>query len=253
MSEEKEHWLELENEEAALAALKSHNLGLEIENQLHEYCLLLKEFNSHTNLVSNAELSVLLKEHVLDSLQLLPLLLELQKSEKRSPRLIDIGSGAGFPGMVLAIAAPFLKVTLVDSIGKKCRFLADAAHKLKINDRLEVICERAELLGHASGLRETFDFACARAVGALPLVAELCLPFLRPGGFLLAQRSKRQAEEELQKADALAAKLGARLKDSRFFPPDLKERQLAVLIFEKKSRTGSRFPRSAKELKQSAL
>lgn len=230
----------------AVSRLQEFELGEEANQKLFEYCMLLQAFNEHTNLVSNASLEVVLKEHVLDSLSLLALAgLSLKNAE-----LIDIGSGAGFPGMVIAIASPSAKVVLLESIGKKCRFLEDTAEKLGLKRRVEVCCARAETVGHDPDYRQTFDLATARAVGALPVVAELTLPFLKVGGVLLAQRSKRQIDLEEPDADAYFARLGGKLVDTIHLPPDLLGRELAVLKVRKEKATASRYPRTASQIKE---
>ncbi len=244
---EAQSWEELLNEDAALTALKARGLSAESEAQLFSYCQLLHEFDSHTNLVANSSLPVLLKEHVLDSLQLLPW---VKEANRHSPRLIDVGTGAGFPGMVLAIAHPLVKLTLVESIGKKCRFLESVVTALNLSSRVQVICERAETLGHDRKLRERFDLATARAVGALPMVAELCLPFLRVGGTLLAQRSKRQALEEHDEADAYFSRLGGMLLKPVNFEPDLLGRELSLFVVAKKRTTPPTYPRNAAQMKK---
>lgn len=201
----------------------------------------------HTNLVANDNLSVLLKEHLLDSMQLLPW---LKPSRSSQLKLVDIGSGAGFPALVLAICRPDLQVTLLESIGKKCRFLEEAAEELGLDKRVRVICQRAESTAHESRFRERFDFATARAVGSLPMVAELCLPFLKTGGLFLAQRSKRQANEEADYADDYASRLGGHLKEIVNFKPDLLGRELSLLVMEKLKTTPLRYPRTAAEMKK---
>lgn len=236
------------NEEEAIAALRAYNLGAEIEAALLKYCSALQEYNEHTNLVANADLPVLLKEHVLDSLSLLPWIRGTAKD--KSAALVDIGSGAGFPGMVLSIAVPSLKTTLIDSIGKKCRFLESAVEELGLQKRVYVQCERAEIIGQDKKFRGQFDFATARAVGALPIVCELALPLLRSGGRLLAQRSKRQAGEEEALADAYASRLGGTLDGIEHFEPDLLGREFSLMVIRKQKPTPAMYPRSAAQMKK---
>jgi len=249
-------WSRLSGEDKALEKLEKYELSEDCLEQLHEYALTLQEYNSHTNLVANADLAVLLKDHILDALQLQPVLRKIVQDKKfeesNRTALIDIGSGAGFPGMILAITVPFLKVTLLDSIGKKCRFLESAAHKLGLDDRVSVICDRAEVVAHDKRHRERYSFATARAVGALPMVAELCIPFLRYSGYLLAQRSKRQATEEEQIIDAYASRLGGELVSVTHFDPDILGRELSLIQIKKTKTTPPRFPRSAAAMKKDA-
>ncbi len=224
-----------------LAEMERFNLSDEAQKKILLFCQELQAYNEHTNLVSNAKLDVVYKEHVLDSLTLLHSI-----EEDHPASLIDIGSGAGFPALILAIARPQLHVSLVESIGKKCRFLEQTITKLDLdNDRVRVLCERAELLAHKLQLRETFDYATARAVAALPIVSELTLPFLKVGGVFLAQRSKRQAVQEQDEAEAYIAKLGGEIFETEFLPHDLLGRELSIILIEKTKSTPSRFPRSS--------
>lgn len=249
-------WSQLSGEDRALELLQSYELSEDCLEQLHEYARALQEYNSHTNLVANSDFAVLLKDHILDALQLLPVLKKIVKDNKfeesNKTGLIDIGSGAGFPGMILAITVPYLRVTLLDSIGKKCRFLESATHALGLSERVRVVCERAELVAHDKKFRERYSFATARAVGALPIVAELCIPFLKVNGYLLAQRSKRQASEEEQVIDAYASRLGGDLVGVTHFEPDILGRELSLIQIKKKKNTPPRFPRNAAAMKKDA-
>ena len=261
-------WDSIGTDDAAIQSLQKWNLDGETLLQLFVYCQALQRYNEHTNLVANSEISVLLKEHLLDSLNLLPWVSRRLrpasqdeaknqtasgaegKSNSANKSLIDIGSGAGFPGLVLAMAAPWLRVTLVDSIGKKCRFLESACAELGLDKRVRVVCERAETIGHDKKYREKFDYATARAVGALPMVAELCLPLLRTGGLLLAQRSKKQALLEAGEAEAYASRLGGNLQETVHFDPDLLGREFSLLVLMKVKTTPRMYPRSAAKMKK---
>lgn len=246
-------WETLTDQEQALAQLEAFCLGAETEEKLWQYCRLLQDYNEHTNLVSNASMPVLLKEHLLDSLQLLPFLdSKADRQTERKAELVDVGSGAGFPGLVLAISNKDLQVTLIDSIGKKCRFLELVCKELDMEDQVQVVPERAEMLGREPAFRESFDFATARAVASLPVVSELCLPFLQVHGLLLAQRSKKQVDLESKKADSDARRIGGRLKEIKYFEPDLLGREFALIVIEKISKTPARYPRSAAEIKKAA-
>lgn len=243
-------WETLADEPEALAALAAHGLDLDLQEGLFDYCRLLQDFNAHTNLVSDAAMPVLLKQHVLDSLMLLSW---FHGERQRSSGLIDIGTGAGFPGIVLAVALPFLKVTLIESINKKCDFLETTISELGLSSRARVICGRAETLSHEKSLREKYDFATARAVGALPVVTELCIPFLRVGGLLLAQRSSRQSMVEQPEANSYAHKLGGSLKEAVDFDADLLGRRLSLLVFEKQRSTPPKYARAAAQMKHEPL
>ncbi len=119
-------------------------------------------------------------------------------------RLIDVGSGGGFPGLPLAIAFETLDVTLLEATGRKVRFLEHAVSQLSLTN-VSVIHGRAEDLAHEAAHRERYDIAAARALAPLPVLAELCLPFVRTGGVLIAPRGADAASEAAGAARALAA------------------------------------------------
>lgn len=185
-----------------LAGLLSVELSEAQAADILLFAELLDEFNQHTNLVSRSDLETVLKDHVLDSLALVPYL-------PAGPlKLVDVGSGAGFPALILAIARGDLHLEMIESTGKKCHFLSGVVNRLGLSDRVEIHNARAEELGRQRDWREKFDAGTARAVGHLSLIAELVLPFLRQGGVLLAQKSARQADVESQEASRALSKCG---------------------------------------------
>lgn len=217
------------------------------------YCQELAEYNKKLNLVSNTDLEVLLRDHVLDSLTLVPLIAEHRGrltggSKDRLLRLVDIGSGAGFPGVILAAYMDDLSVTLVDSVTKKCVFLQHIVDVLGLSQRVYVANERGESLAHKSDLRGKFDFATARAVGSLPLIAELTLPFLRNGGVLLAQRSCKQLEEDQRVSGALASKFGGTVIGCFYPDAQITQKQVGVLAIKRSKAVASVFPRNGAKL-----
>jgi 16S rRNA (guanine527-N7)-methyltransferase len=143
---------------------------------------------------------------VLDALAALPL---LRQNGVRA--LLDLGSGGGYPGLPLAIALPAERALLVDSIGKKARFLATAVTGLGLADRVEVAAERAETLAADPRHRERWPVVTARAVAALPELVELAFPLLAPSGLLIAWKRSEIGEERLRSMPALAALGGGTL------------------------------------------
>ena len=133
--------------------------------------------------------------------------------------LMDVGSGAGFPGLVLKILWPGLRVTLVESVGKKAAFLRHLTEVLNL-DEVEVRNERAETLGRDPRFRESYDVVVARAVAELNTLAELTLPFCKPGGSVIAQK-KANIEDEIKRAERAISTLGGTL-DS-IMPVDMEE------------------------------
>ena len=182
--------------------------GLELDetalSRLETYHDMLLDWNTRMDLTS-VSADRMAARHFLDSL--LPL-----KASGLIPeegRLIDVGTGAGFPGLPLAIARPSLQVTLLEAQGKRCQFLQAVCQALGL-ENVTIINDRAENLGRAEGHREGYDRAVARAVAALPVLAEYLLPFVRVGGMALCWKGPAVAGEQADGA-AAAARLGGRL------------------------------------------
>jgi 16S rRNA (guanine527-N7)-methyltransferase len=171
--------------------------------QLDQLGAALREGNRRVNLTRIIDPAEIETRHFLDSLSAaMPLLDRLRANAPL--RLVDVGSGGGMPGIPLKIAFPQLRVTLVESIGKKAAFLRETVEQLGLRD-VQVVAERAETVGRDPAHRDAYDWATARAVGSLPVVIELCGPFLAPGGLLVAQRSGDLDSELTQAAPAFKA------------------------------------------------
>lgn len=197
-----------------------------LAERLAAYGTLLLEANRRTNL-TGAKTAEALLPHLLDALTPLPYV--------RGP-FVDVGSGGGLPAIPLAIASGFA-VTMVEAIGKKAAFLREALAALGLPG--DVVAERAEEAARWAGLRETFAAATARAVAAAPVVLELVVPFLAPGGLAVLQRGGMDDRERAASADA-AVMLGAAVEQEM---PVMGERRL--LLVRKVTRTPERFPRRA--------
>jgi 16S rRNA (guanine527-N7)-methyltransferase len=163
------------------------------------YANALIKANTEINLTSITEPENIKNKHVLDSLALIPHI------PKDARTCIDVGSGAGFPGMALAIVKPDLRVTLLEATKKKASFLEDVAETLDLKN-VSVVAERAEVAGTDILYREQFDVAVARAVASLPTLVEYLLPFVKVGGIILAP--KIAYEEELESAQSAITVLG---------------------------------------------
>jgi 16S rRNA (guanine527-N7)-methyltransferase len=179
-------------EEAALAAFQ-------------RYYELLAEHGSHVNLTAVRDYEGIQRRHFLESLAV-GVALRSAGLLRGNERLLDIGSGAGLPGIPLAIAWPALRVTLLEATGKKARFLQLAVETLALQ-HVEVVNARAEEAAHLPALRERFDLVVARAVAPLETLVELALPFARVGGCLAALKGSRAAEE-LRRAPAAIRRTG---------------------------------------------
>lgn len=182
-------------------------LGIQLSDgqlaRLDQLGAALREGNKRVNLTRITNPADIETRHFLDSLTAaLPLLDRLQSGQ--SLKLVDVGSGGGMPGLPLKIAFPALRVTLVESVNKKADFLRETVAELRLKD-VEVVAERAETAARHPEHRDEYDWATARALGVLPVVVELCAPFLAPGGLLVAQRSGDLDTDLLHAAPAFKA------------------------------------------------
>lgn len=172
--------------------------------QLAEYGRLLLEKNQVMNLTAIREPEQVARLHMLDCAGL------LSCADFGGKTLIDVGTGAGFPGLPLKILVPSLQVTLLDSLNKRVDWLNEVCQALDLSG-VEAIHGRAEEQGLVRGLRDSFDFAAARAVADLGLLCELCLPFVKPGGLFLAMKSV-ECDDELEHATHAVKLLGGRVE-----------------------------------------
>ena len=178
--------------------------------QLSEYGRLLLEKNQVMNLTAIREPDQVARLHMLDCAAL------LRCADFRDKRLIDVGTGAGFPGLVLKILVPSLRLTLLDSLGKRLDWLSSVCRQLEL-DGVETVHARAEEQALVKGWRDSFDLVTARAVAPLPLLCELCLPYARPGGLFLAMKGVESAQELEDSARAVKL-LGGRAEEPLDYP-----------------------------------
>ena len=195
----------------------------------------LVEWNHRFNLTAIRNLEQIRIKHFLDSLTCLLVM--------REPigRVIDVGSGAGFPGLPLKIIFPAMQLTLVESIGKKVEFCRHIVRKLEL-ENVEVIQERAELLGQDASHRQQYDWALARAVAIMPVLSEYLLPFVKVGGTMLALKGE-SAHVETHSADYAIQILGGHLRKiiPVMLPGVVEERYLVVI--DKIAATPQPYPR----------
>lgn len=215
-------------------------LGLALDEAqvaaLARFHALLLSGNERASLTSIVDEAGFWRTHALDSLSIARAL-----ADEPAPRtLVDVGSGAGIPAIPLAIAFPGLEVAAVESIAKKCRFIEEAAAALGLAPRVRVIERRAEEAARDPAHRDRFDLATARALADLPVVLELALPFVRPGGLLVAYKGPRVAEELAAGARAAEA-LGGRLE--RVVESGVPGADLRLVLARKLAPTPDRYPR----------
>lgn len=212
-----------------------------IAQQLAQYASLLVSYNEKVNLTAITDAEGIENKHFIDSLL-------LASCPEVQGKLVDVGTGAGFPGIVTKLYKPEIELTLLEPTGKRVDFLRYACAELGIE--AEFAKERAEEAARKRW-RETFDVATARAVAALPVLAEYCLPLVRVGGMFIAMKGSG-AEEELRAARGAVEKLGGKYHAQRVFTlPDGSARTL--LFFKKKSQTSSVYPRNGGKIAKAPL
>lgn len=206
--------------------------------QFARYESLILEWNAKISLTAIREPRAIRLRHFLDSLTC-----ATATGPLNHVSLIDIGSGAGFPGLPLKIMFPDLRLTLVDSVAKKARFLEHVAEALDLPDVI-VLNERAETLGQSPSHRELYDWATGRAVADLRVLVELLLPFVRVGGSMLAQKGESALEELASAALAIGRLGGGEARISTVQLPEVEQTHYLVVI-PKTVTTDPRYPRRA--------
>lgn len=209
---------------------------------LNIYSEFLVEYNQKINLTAITEPYEIWKKHFLDSIYPLSLVELPERAE-----VIDVGTGAGFPGVPMAIYRNDIHLTMLDSLQKRLVFLEQLAVKTELN-HWRCVHGRAEDVGHDEMLRGKYDAAVARAVAALPVLCEYCLPFVKVGGMFLAL--KGPSESAAEAANAIE-QLGAVLEDEIAYTLCGEERKL--IIIRKISQTPTIFPRKSKKIQQKPL
>lgn len=226
---------------------KNHGLNLS-EKQLGKFQIymdFLLEYNSHTNLTAITEPEDIMIKHFFDSI-ILNNFLDIQQNSK----FIDIGTGAGFPGVPLKIFREDISLTLLDSANKRIVFLKQLIEKLGLD--ADIFHARAEELSHDAVHREQYDFAVSRAVAPLNILCELSLPYVKKGGFFVALKGSN-AKEELQKSENAIKILGGKLKSVETFELPKDKGLRNVLIIEKVSNISKKYPRNNSRISKSPL
>ena len=197
--------------------------------------------NEVMNLTAITEPTQVAKLHLLDSLT------GLAAADLKGKKLIDVGCGAGFPGVPLAIACPEVKITLLDSLAKRMNWLETVLPQLGVANAR---CVTARAEEEVTKCRETYDFATSRAVARLNILLELTAPYVRVGGAVLAMKGSA-AREELEEAKSAISKLGLKLEEIRDFTIDGATH--SVIVLRKVKQTSPQFPRRYSKIKQSPL
>ncbi len=220
-------------------------LGLELGGAqiaaFERYADLLVEKNAVMNLTAITEPGEIARLHFLDSLSLLTL------ADFREKRVLDVGCGAGFPGVPLKIGAPSIHLTLLDSTAKRMQWLSDELLPA-LGLEAECLTGRAEAL--IEGRRAAYDFCVSRAVARLNVLCELCLPYVRVGGSFLAMKGPA-ADDEAQEAESAIALLGGELREIAQIP--IGDTLHRVVVIDKRRQTPAKYPRRYAKIKQSPL
>lgn len=210
----------------------------EMLNNLKIYREILVEWNQVMNLTGIEDEKEVYIKHFLDSISAVK-----NGYIKDGMSIIDVGTGAGFPGMPLRICLENLKVTLLDSLNKRINFLQEVAKNVGIDD-IEYIHGRAEDFGKDEKYREQYDIATARAVAGLPVLMEFCIPFVKVGGYFICLKGPN-ANLELEESKAAMETLGVEFIEK--INVDLPDSQLNhnILVFKKVKNTPEKYPRKA--------
>lgn len=225
---------QMERELEGIASLSERQM-----EQFYQYYEMLVEWNQVMNLTAITEMTEVVTKHFVDSLSLKKAVSDL---EDKPRKIMDVGTGAGFPGIPLKIAFPQLEITLLDSLNKRIHFLDAVIEKLELKC-IKAVHGRAEDYGRDGKYREQYDFCVSRAVANLSTLSEYCLPFVKTGGYFIPYKSGK-VEEELAAASGAVKKLGSEVERTEdFLLPNGDERTLVVI--RKNKVLEKRYPRKA--------
>ncbi len=222
-----------------LAALEIELDGTQ-RDRLERFVALLLEANQRFNLTAIKDEEGVWRRMIVDSLTALPGMPDVDGAD--APAVVDVGTGGGLPGIPLAIAAPDVSFTLLESTGKKARFVEEAAAALGL-DNVRVVQDRAEVVGQQPAHRKAYDLAVCRAVGPMAVILEFCLPLVKVGGRLLAMKGPK-VEEELRDAGDALDKLGAGELALIDAYPDGFDNDLVIVSVVKDRPTPKAYPRA---------
>lgn len=215
-------------------------------NSFTVYKELLKEWNEKINITSITDDVEIDIKHFLDSLT--PVMTNLFDGNKK---IIDVGTGGGFPGLPLKIYNENLKVTLLDSLNKRIIFLNEVIRSLKLKD-IDAVHGRAEELGRKEEYREQYDICISRAVASLDTLAEYCMPFVKKGGYFISMKGPDVDEEIIQSEKGIKI-LGGKVVDKRIFTLPESDINHSLIIIEKIKETPTKYPRAGGKPKKDPL
>ena len=221
---------------------KLNELNISLTDKMYQqfdsYYEILVEWNKVMNLTGITEYEEVNEKHFVDSLSIVKIQ-DLNNIES----VIDIGTGAGFPGIPLKIAFPHLKITLLDSLNKRIKFLNEVIDQLQLQN-IETIHGRAEDFAKQKEYRESYDLCVSRAVANLSTLSEYCLPYVKIGGLFIPYKSG-EIEEELNNSEKAVKILGGSIKDVVKFELPGTDIKRSFIKMEKKKHTAKKYPRKA--------
>ena len=219
---------------------ESKKNGIELNDrqiaQFNQYYELLTEKNKVMNLTAITGYNDVVKKHFIDSMMISRIV-----DMRKITTLCDIGTGAGFPGIPLKIVYPHLRLSLVDSVGKRVNFLSEVVEKIGL-ENVETIHSRTEDLAHNPKYREKYDLVTARAVASMNVLSEYCIPYAKIGGYFAAYKSGN-IEEELNNAQNAVTTLGGKIEKTDVF--DLYGMGRSIVLIRKVKGTPKVYPRKA--------
>lgn len=231
-----------------LLKLEASKIGIELDDlalkRFDKYAEMIVETNKTLNLTAITDPVEILYKHFLDSITLLTVV-EFQENAK----IIDVGTGAGFPGLCLLITRPDLKITLMDGTNKRLTFISNVLNELELN--AEVLHARAELAGKDKNYREKYDIVTARAVANMNTLSEYCMPFVKIGGVFAPMKSTK-GDDELEASKNALELLGGKITDVKHLNIDnCGER--CIIITKKISQTPPKYPRASAQISKKPL
>ena len=210
------------------------HFSVEQTEQFFEYMNLLIEWNEKMNLTAITDPDEVILKHFIDSITIL-------KEIEDNSKLVDVGTGAGFPGIPLSIMNPTLKITLVDSLNKRLVFLQEVVNKLGLKN-IEIVHARAEEFGQNKKYREKFDLSTSRAVANLATLSEYLIPLVKVGGKVISMKAA-EAQDEIDDAKKAIDVLGGTIEEIKEFNLPQSDIGRTVIIIRKNRQTLSKYPR----------
>jgi len=238
----------MSDEMCNIVALGAKELNIDLpptaEAAFRAYYDFLEERGQHVNLTAISGVEEVARLHFLDSIAL------LKTTSFKNAKVIDIGSGAGFPGVPLKISEPTIDLALLDATAKRVSFLNDLCNKLSIDATF--FHARAEEAANEQEIREQYDIVVSRAVARLNLLCELCLPFLKVGGVFIAMKA-HGSSEEIEESQNAITKLGAELKECIDYTIPGTDITHRAVIIRKLAETPDKYPRRFAKIQKSPL